>query len=290
MARFLFWSDLHIEFRDFDIPSPSDLEGDVDAILIAGDTDVKGRHLDFAEAVWDVWRRPVLMIEGNHEGYGAKRIQKIWDLEDRRIPEARSRGADIEMLRASVRVIGDTRVIGATFWTDLQLFPDRLTGTEFAVRNTMNDYKQVRIFDERWGVYRKLQPADTRQMHHDQKHKIFEELAAPFDGRTVVMTHHLPVLQMLHPDRRMRDDLVNAAYVSDLAVQISEFKVDAWIAGHSHDAVEYLLQGGNGDIRFMRNIRGYPHERTDFDPLRVLDSNAPRLRSEIDVEAPRHEL
>tara|TARA_R110002051_G_scaffold161058_1_gene232724 strand:+ start:1149 stop:2021 length:873 start_codon:yes stop_codon:yes gene_type:complete len=289
MARFLFWSDLHLEFRDFDIPSPSDVDGEIDAILIAGDTDVKGRHLDFAAAVWEIWRRPVLMIQGNHEGYGAKRLQKIWELEDRRIPEMRAGGADIEMLRGSSRIIGDTRVIGATFWTDLQLYPDRMTGAAFAVRDTLNDYKCVRFLDERRGIYRKLQPMDTRQMHQEQKRQIFNELATPFEGRTVVMTHHLPVVQMLHPDRRMKGDLVSASYVSDLAHEISGFQVDAWIAGHSHDAVEYLLQGGNGDIRFMRNIRGYPHEKTDFDPLRVLDSNAPCLRDEFDPEAPRHE-
>ncbi|MBW3243652.1 metallophosphoesterase [Epibacterium sp. DP7N7-1] len=289
MARFLFWSDLHLEFRDFDIPSPSDLDGDVDAILIAGDTDVKGRHLDFAEAVWDVWRRPVLMIEGNHEGYGAKRIQKIWDLEDRRIPEARARGVDIEILRGTSRVIGDTRIIGATFWTDLQLFPDRLTGIDFAVRDKINDYKRVRFLDERRGIYRKLLPQDTRQMHHDQKRSIYAQLAEPFDGPTVVMTHHLPVVQMMHPERREKADILSAAWASDLAHEISEFKVDAWIAGHSHDAVEFLLQGANGEIRFIRNIRGYAEDTTDFDPLRILDSNAPRLRDEAHPEVPRHE-
>lgn len=190
MARFLFWSDLHTEFGEFDIPYPEDIDG-IDAILLAGDVGVKGTHLDLAEAVWDRWRCPVLMIEGNHEGYGAKRLQKLWDLEDRRIGEARARGMDIEVLRGNARIVGDTRVIGATFWTDFRLYPDRIEGALQAARDQMNDYRRIQFFDERRGLYRKLLPSDTQRMHAAQKALIYQQLREPFEGRTVVMTHHL---------------------------------------------------------------------------------------------------
>lgn len=293
MARFLFWSDLHCEFEPFEVPLPAETPGacsdaparsDIDGILIAGDTDVKCRHIDLAEEVWDIWRCPILMIDGNHEPYGAKRIQKLWALEDQRIAERRSKGVDIEILRGTSRTIGDTRIIGATLWTDLQLFPDRAVGAERAVASTMNDYSKVRFFDERTGIYRKMLPGDTRAMHVQEKARIFELLAQPFDGRTIVMTHHLPVKQMLNPKRLEEADIISAAYASDLASEIEPFPVDAWICGHSHDAVEYLLSGQERDIRFLRNIRGYPGQGAGFDPLRILDSNAPRMANELATE------
>lgn len=287
MARFLFWSDLHLEHSSFEIPKPDQIDGTIDAILLAGDIGVKGQHIDFAEAVWDLWRRPVLMVQGNHEGYGAKRLQKVWELEDRRLPDLRARGADIEMLRGSSRTIKGTRVIGATLWTDMRLYPDRMIGAELAAKDQINDYRDIKFYDERRGLFRKLVPADTRQMHADDKARIYRLLSIPFEGPTVVMTHHLPVAQMLHPDRVARADVVSACYASDLAHEIARFRVDAWIAGHSHNAVEAIIPGDRCDIRFLRNIRGYPHEETGFEPLRVLDTQAPRLAMEDTFDEPR---
>lgn len=285
MAKFLFWSDLHLEFAEFDIPRPVDgAHEDVDAILIAGDTDVKARHIDFAKSVWDIWQRPILMIDGNHEPYGAKRIQKLWEIEDERLDAARQDGADIEIMRGTQRIIGDTRVIGATLWTDMRLYPDRVAGAQIQVGKEMNDYKKISFHEKGRGIYRKLAPRDTQAMHASDKAKIFGHLAEPFEGSTVVMSHHLPVRQMISPKRVEQMDLVTAAYASDLAHEICRYPIDAWICGHSHDCVEAMIDGPEKPIKFLRNIRGYPGQETDFDPLRVLDSVAPRLRAEIDEE------
>ena len=288
MARFLFWSDLHLEFAPFKIPQPGkDAPGadEIDAILIAGDTDVKARHVDFAKSVWDIWNRPVIMVDGNHEPYGSKRIQKLWQIEDERLALARRHGADIEILRGTSRIVGDTRIIGATLWTDLRLFPDLAAGVAIRVAADMNDYACIHFEDSIRGIYRRLIPSDTVAMHAAQKDAIYRHLAQPFDGRTIVMTHHLPVRQMLRLDRAGSLDLLDAAFASDLAHEICGYDIDAWICGHSHRSVEAIIPGASGPIRFLRNIRGYPWETTDFDPVRVLDSAAPRLRREMD-EAP----
>lgn len=291
MARFLFWSDLHCEFSDFEIPLPGDLPNaspeapmreEVDAILIAGDTDLKGRHVDFAIRSWDLWRVPVLMIDGNHEPYGFKRIQKLWSFEDERIAMARHLGVDIQMMRGDTRIIGDTRVIGATLWTDMQLWPEQAGLCLSVIKEQMNDYRKIRFFDENREVYRKLIPQDTIAMHRHEKQRILEALATPFNGRTIVMTHHMPIVQMVNPRYAIRRDPVTAAYASDLWDDIRPHAVDAWICGHSHNGIEILMEGDQGPVRFLQNTRGYPDEETAFDPLRILDSHAPRPRWEMD--------
>ncbi|MCE6958808.1 metallophosphoesterase [Cereibacter sphaeroides] len=287
MARLLFWSDLHCEFRGFELPVPADLpgatagapaRGEIDGILIAGDTDVKGRHVDLAICAWDLWRVPVLMIDGNHEPYGMKRIQKLWELEERKLAEARELGVDIDILHRRTRVIGDTRVIGATLWTDCALWPEWSGAARAIVRDAMNDYRRIRYFDEPRGIYRRLDVQDTVAFHRADKAFILGELARPFAGRTIVMSHHLPAAEMLDPTHAAERKAVTSAYASDLWPEIREHPLDAWICGHSHTAREARLEGAHGPVAFLNNIRGYPGEETVFDPLRILDSAAPRLR------------
>ncbi|BDT74180.1 3',5'-cyclic adenosine monophosphate phosphodiesterase CpdA (plasmid) [Comamonadaceae bacterium OS-4] len=60
-----------------------------------------------------------------------------------------------------------------------------------------------------------------------------QELAKPFEGKTVVITHHGPHPLSVHPlyvgDKR------NGAYVSDLSALMPN--VDLWLHGHVHDSL-----------------------------------------------------
>lgn len=287
MAKFLFWSDLHCEFRPFDIPVPADLPGatagapcreEIDGILIAGDTDVKGRHIDLAICAWDVWRVPVLMVDGNHEPYGMKRIQKLWDLEASRLEEAQALGVDIDILHRKSRIVGDTRILGASLWTDGKLWPESSHSARSVLKDGMNDYRHIRYFDERTGIYRRLDPQDSMAWHRADKAFLLSELARPHEGPTLVMTHHLPVSQMLPQKQAEERSTITAAYASDLWGDIEPHAVSAWICGHFHQAEEVILDGAAGHVAFLNNARGYPGEVTKFDPLRILDSRNPRPR------------
>lgn len=293
MARFLFWSDLHCDSAAFEIPRPACQAGaapdapsaaDIDAILVAGDIDTKGKHLDWLAAIWEIWRKPVLAVAGNHEPYGAKRFQKHLAQELERLGELRAQGVDVDVMRKAVRVIDDTRIIGATLWTDMNLYPDMAAYAQVSIREAMNDYRKVQWFDEKSGIYRKMAPRDTVAMHREEFGFIMEELRKPFDGRTVVMTHHVPIIQALDDQRQAKRSVINGAYASDLWPQIGQMRIDAWIYGHSHDAQEVCLEGAYGPVAFLSNIRGYPDERHRFEPLRILDSNAPMLGSSIELE------
>ena len=286
MARFLFWSDLHLEFNGAGpVPQPEDMPGELpDAILIAGDLATAGRHVDALLVAWDAWRVPILMVPGNHEYYGKHRVQKTVRMEAERLSEIRAAGADIDVLRCRSRVIGDTRVLGATLWTGFDLAGgDRRQLAMNLASDKMNDYRRIQWHDARRGIFRKMIPADTLEMHRHEKSWLLETLAQPFDGRTVVMTHHIPVAQQLKDNRNQME---SCAYASDLWPLIGYHAVDAWISGHSHDNVECVLEGAEGPVAFLSNARGYPGEDTGFQPFRILDSNEVTLAATPETDGP----
>ena len=222
MAKFLFWSDLHREFGAFDMPDPRALPDRIDAVLLGGDTDT-GRslmHLDFAAAAARRYGVPVAMVLGNHEYYGCE----YHDLRDRqaaRLAELSAEGLDIRVLDATETVIAGTRIVGATLWTDFELDPSGRVAAERA----MNDYRLIAI-DEGHGP-RRLRAADTIALHDREKAAILDILATPFAGPTLVMTHHMPLKELVHP--AFAGNAVNGAFTSDLGVEISGLDFRAWI-------------------------------------------------------------
>ncbi len=85
------------------------------------------------------------------------------------------------------------RFLGATLWTDFRLLGDDTR--QAAMRDAeaaMNDYKRIRLANM---GFRKLRAADTAMFHAQQKAWLSRELAQPFDGRTVVISHMAPSLQ-----------------------------------------------------------------------------------------------
>ena len=137
MARFLVWSDLHDEFwNSFDLP---DLSAPVDGVLITGDTHTMGRHLDIPARAARKYGCPVVVIWGNHEPYGS-----IWselrEDEERQLATLRREGLDIRVLHGAATEIAGVRIIGATLWTDLALYPP----FEYLARMMVSAYMQPR--------------------------------------------------------------------------------------------------------------------------------------------------
>lgn len=264
MARFLVWSDLHDEFWD-QIPDIPDSVRDVDGVLLAGDSSTQGRHVDIAISIYDQIQRPVIMVRGNHEFYRST-ISDIVRDDRKHISAANKSGRDIRMLDADCAVteVSGTRIIGATLWTDLNLYP----GHEILARKTvlqgMNDFQMIRVKPGR-----SFEIKDWIELHMRDRKAIFRALADPYKGSTVVMTHHMPVRTMIHPVREIgktERHLLNAAFASDMSKQISKCEIDFWVSGHSHDNRSTEVMGKSTPVKVVSNARGYPGEKTEFDP------------------------
>ncbi|MEO8986640.1 MAG: metallophosphoesterase [Rhodanobacter sp.] len=242
-------SDLHLGVRP--MPPP---EVAADVTILAGDI----RRPASAAMAWAATLgRPVLYVPGNHEFYGGS-IPQVRLALDR---SAREHG--IQLLDQSTRVIGGVRFVGTTLWTDFALFGVARKDLAMAASaKVMRDFKVIHNAD---GTV--FTPADAGALFAAQYAWLASVLEAPFDGPTVVITHHAPTPRSVHP--RFADSLVSAAFASDGTALMGQAVL--WIHGHTHDSFDYLV----GGTRVVCNPRGYcPDgvvENPQFDPCLCLD-------------------
>ena len=266
MARFLVWSDLHDEFWEgFDLP---DLSAPLDGVLIAGDTHTMGRHLNIPEQAAQKYDCPVVVIWGNHEPYGSI-WSELMEQEQCQLAELHTEGLDIRVLHGAATEIAGVRIIGATLWTDLKLYPAFDYLARIVVPAYMQDYRAIRIAPKTLFTV-----DDMLERHWQDKAAIFDALTVPHDGPTMVMTHHLPVRELVAPWRTIGGDQKRATsngFACDLWDKIRPHDIHTWICGHSHEGEDWTGEGDHRPIRFVMNQRGYPGEEARFDPALVIE-------------------
>jgi DNA repair exonuclease SbcCD nuclease subunit len=263
MANLLFWSDLHLEFAPFDLPNLLDFDVKPDALLLAGDTSTQMRHLDFALTCYEAYDCPIVLIDGNHEFYGGN-IDMIETEEDIWIAEMYKLGIPIHILRGDAIEISGTRIAGATLWTDFDIWPDLSVIARQVAAGSMNDFHLIKSGTDNSAFT--INQSINR--HQAEKQKLIASINTPFDGPTVVMTHHIPVKDAVH-QKYWRDPLT-AAFANNMISAIEDLPFDHWIYGHSHENLEFSVNASGRTRNFVSNPRGYPNETTRFDPLRMI--------------------
>ncbi|CAG2140171.1 hypothetical protein LMG31506_02211 [Cupriavidus yeoncheonensis] len=239
-------SDLHIEhFMPQYVPAC-----EADIVILAGDI-ANGRDgIDWAARTFD---QPVIYVPGNHEYYEGN-IEAV----DQLMADAAAAYPRMHLLNGTVAEFrganGGVRVLGATWWTDYCLFgADRREASMQACSAVMLDHRLIELSGDD-GHLRHFVPADALARHEVASAWLAEQLARPFEGKTVVVTHHGPDLGSLDP--RYSHDLVSSGFLSrrpDLVAQ-----ADLWIHGHTHTSFDYRLENS----RVICNPRGYISRRT----------------------------
>ena len=239
-------NDLHIEFEDFEPPAT-----DADAVVLAGDIGVGLEGLRWTQARFP--DRPVIYVPGNHEFYHHD-IALIDEL------KAQAPG-NMHVLNDDQVTIGDVRFLGSILWTDFALFgeADKFFAIQ-AARQRMTDFSIIQNHGQRFT------PQDAIQLHTASRDWLATMLAEPFDGMTVVVTHHAPSSQSVHP--RYARDLLTPAFASNLENLMEGDRAALWVHGHMHESFDYEVYG----TRVVCNPRGYAPEalNPDFRPDWVL--------------------
>lgn len=238
--RIWFMSDLHHSQWPFDAPTGAP---DCDAIVVAGDAteELSRRALPWLADMFGRYGLPVLYVPGNHDfyktnlSYEVRKAQLVAD----------HYGVTLLATGQSV-VIGDTRFVGATLWTDFDLGQHGYHA-EMDAGRLMNDYRLIRVGSS----YRKALPKDTIDEHYTQRARIERILAEPFDGPTVVVSHHAPLERSLQAGRQ--ESPLDAAYASDLSALIEQYAPNLWLHGHIHVSHDYV----HDRTRIVTNPRGY---------------------------------
>lgn len=289
--KFLDWSDLHLEFQEpgpgYDFPKPTAdcPAGSIDAILIAGDLHTGDNHVHALLEIEEEWGVPVISIRGNHEFYHGE-YHEVIARQGAMVEEARKRGHNIRILDRDSIVLGDVRILGCTLWTDMSIAGLPVKDAAFGLKWVMNDYKKVLFATDGEADPNLMEPQQTLAIHTEDRRWLLEELASPFEGRTLVMTHHLPAPELFTDEKAEYAE----GYGSDMRADILGLKIDAWVTGHTHDARRGLIEGPRGPIAFTSNMSDYPWQKTNFEPYRVLDMDAPTAGLEpLEICAQRFE-
>lgn len=235
-----------------------------DLVILAGDIHAHTHAIPWAAKTFS---KPVIYVPGNHEFYGAHLNGLTSELR-----KCASLYSHVHLLDNETIEIDGVRICGTVLWTDFMLFgSDRGTMGRCMsdAKHGMNDFSQIRFVGGGW-----LSPANTVRLHRVSASFLAETLGTPFDGPTLVVTHHLP--SMTSVADRFRKDLMSAAFASNLDHLVA--KADLWVHGHTHDSFDYRID----KCRVVCNPRGYPdwrrrrYENPSFDPTKIV---------EIDVSA-----
>jgi predicted phosphohydrolase len=252
-------SDLHLEF------SPLDLSGG-DTLLLAGDICVAAylkesrtertamKHKDAcAQFFFEECAKykKVYMIAGNHEHYSGVFDETIGILREY------LKDSNVQVLDNETVDLGDWCLVGGTLWTDFNI-NDFFAKSKAKVG--MNDFHLVKKKRENDDLT-PFSPDDTVVEHELTLTKLQEVLYNRdlMYKPLIVMTHHCPTYQSIHP--KYEGSILNYAYASDLSnLILTNPNIKYWIHGHTHDSFDYIVD----QCRVIANPRGYGHLRNGY--------------------------
>lgn len=235
-------SDLHLEFGLFDVPKT-----DADIIIAAGDIHVQTEALAWLK----VFEKPVIYVAGNHE-YWCGDLKRV----GRTLREACA-GTAIHYLENACIEISHVRFLGCTLWTSMDFQHPAIMQR---IGMSMNDFNYILCEGD------SLLPDDIVGIHLDSLAWLKRELGKPYDGTTVVVTHHAPTMASW---AGRPDDVIRFAYCNDLVDLINTADIDIWVHGHIHHALDYKV----GKTRVICNPRGYyGYQLVDaFEPGKIVE-------------------
>ncbi|BFG72970.1 metallophosphoesterase [Paraburkholderia terrae] len=255
-------SDLHLESDQPEVIP----HADADLVVLAGDIHNHAEGLRWAAETFD-GAVPVVYVPGNHEYYDGE----LGALEAA-MHDAAASVDNVYFLNNATLVdpLGQWRVLGTTLWTDFDLYgndEESRAASIAAAERVMLDYRG--LIQVTWtagndssgqgalqdNTPRNLTAADTIALHRHARAWLEAELAKPFAGKTIVVTHHAPHRRSLA--ERYADDVVSAGFVNDLP-SLVRAPVTLWVHGHTHTAFDYVENGA----RVVCNPRGYLDRRT----------------------------
>lgn len=261
-----FVDDLHLEWGYQVMPG-----GDV--LILAGDIceaartlkDFKGqrnnnaeyepgsktRFRDFFEIECAKYNK-VFYVMGNHEHYNSVIEYTVEQLRSV-LP------SNITILQNTCEEYKGVVFIGSTLWTNLN---NNNPLTHFTLNHGMNDFRYIKRNEDNAVVT--FLPADAYDEHTTAIECINTMLKENSTKPCVLITHHAPTLQSIHPKYANNKEM-NGGYASDCtALFYDNPNLKFAVHGHIHHKVQYNVSTAT----VLSNPRGYSgyEDTTLFDP------------------------
>lgn len=242
-------SDLHLEFLRASLRAGLSMEAliattDADVIVLAGDIHKGVEAVEFAGELAHERGVPVILVPGNHEYYGG-------DVRETLAAMRRAGGKNVHLLACDAVIINGVRFLGATMWTDFELYPEISPDEALGeAQRGLNDFRVIQMAGRRFTA------EDSRDLHLLERTWLERQLTEHWIGATVVVTHHAPAPESIQePYRGQR---LTPAFAADLRTLMTRFHPALWVHGHTHSPCDYVV----GKTRVLSNQCGYPREWT----------------------------
>ncbi len=237
-----YFSDIHLEFGPVEQP-----DNDADLIIAAGDIGLFIQGLEWLKSL----NKVVIYVLGNHEFYNTEYHNTL------SILKHLCKETSICLLEKRVLEINDCRFIGCSLWADLFV-----EGEEKAreLGSSLNDFRKISFNQENFNENH------FSQLHKESKTWLEKELEKPYEGKTIIVTHHAPTEWSWNDSHQ---SIKKLAYCNDLKYLFHTYEIDAWFHGHVHSTGDYRIAGA----RILSNPRGYfPRKLVDtFDINKMVE-------------------
>jgi Icc-related predicted phosphoesterase len=242
-TQFIFYSDLHLEFGDYQVPVHKN-EREL-GVVLAGDIHTKTNAVPFLEQLSHRFKY-VIYVLGNHEHYGESVLRTQEKIQER---IGNLQLDNVYVLDNECVIIDDVVFVGSTLWTSIDNGNPISMNT---IQNIMSDFKYIK-YGLPGMTYRKFRPTDAMIQHRSSVHYIFNTTKdyVSIGSKVVVITHHAPSHRSL-PGGQLGSDW-DPGYYSPLDNEILNGGPDIWIHGHVHESNDYTI----GNTRVLSNPRGY---------------------------------
>lgn len=259
-------SDLHLEAFTGQSPEtlvigflPHDERDAESALVLAGDISSFGEQLlGFLAECCKKWQK-VYFVPGNHEWYRHDYAKYSKELNEALLKDTASFGV-FENLEFAIDDVGyeeleepKVRLIFAPLWGD----GGPTLADQATVGFYLNDFRLISNMNG--NEFKRFTVQDMMRIHKKQKKEIDRLLKVPFDGKSVVITHHLPSRRLVSARFWPADgsDGANGGFVGQCDdILAYDHAPDIWIHGHTHDTIDTELW----KTRIVCNPAGYRGE------------------------------
>jgi predicted phosphohydrolase len=235
-------SDLHLEFQENkNYLKQFPIKPEAEILLLAGDVvlfKLMNEHADFFNYLSDNFKM-TYWIPGNHEYYYSDITEKC--------------GTQHEKIRSNIFLVNNTSVIldnvkfvFSTLWSEIGSL------NQLIIQQRISDFQVINYKNKSFSI------EHFNELHYESHKFLKSEIEITFPGKTVVATHHVPVL--LNYPEQYKSDVLNEAFAVDLHDLIVDNKIDYWIYGHHHVNVEefsigktIMLTNQLGYVRYNEN-------------------------------------